>query len=161
MVKHACHCVPGAFIIVSTHGFHPVPQDPITLTNIVICIRQPGRLEIEDWCTIDVPEVPNVGDYISLSSLDVREPLSEDCIVRHVWWRLKRGADGPDSVGSTIETLVECDVAIGPYASKAWQERVRLVRSWGIPIEVFDVARITAFLGNYIAPDEREGNDAA
>jgi hypothetical protein len=133
--------------------YRTIEQPP--MTQIILCIRKPGRLEIEDSGTFEVPEIPKPGDYISVSELDLRDPLSSDFIVRHVWWRLRR-ADDPEGVGSTTEIMVEADIAVGPYASRHWQQRAQHIRSLGIPIENFEVSRITLGLGNDISDDGAE-----
>jgi hypothetical protein len=92
--------------------------------------------------------VPKVGDYISVTRLDIREPLSEDYIVRQVWWRLHHPG-GTEAVGDLTEIMVECDIACGPYSTLEWQERVKFERDRGSKVESFDVARITVGLGNY------------
>lgn len=125
------------------------------MTQIVLCVRQPGGAEIQDSMLLEVPQVPGVGDYVSVSSLDLREPLSEDYIVRRVWWRLRRADETNDeSVGIFSEVFVECDVSVGPYATASWQRMVAALRKSGIQIEPFDVARITVGLGNDISGDE-------
>jgi hypothetical protein len=100
------------------------------------------------WWAFDLPEVPAIGSYISIGNPDLREPRSEDLIVRHVWWRLFHPGtrslrnndedDETESVGKLTEIFVECDKAIGPYASEHW-------RKWYAGrsgVEAFNVSRL-------------------
>lgn len=110
-------------------------------------------MQVEYSLQFDLPEISKVGDYISLTRLDTRQPLSEDYVVRHIWWRLHHAGDS-ESVGGVTEIFVECDTACGPYATQAWQRRVAVARQRGIDIENFDVARITIGLGNDLSDDQ-------
>jgi len=119
---------------------------------VILCVRKPGKLEIDYSLMFSVPEVPKVGNYISVSKLDVREPLGEDYIVRKIWWRL-RGAGDAEGVGTLIEIFVECDIACGPYATREWQQIVRSERSRGVSVEDFEVSRNIVGLGNNLPDD--------
>jgi hypothetical protein len=55
----------------------------------VLVVRKPGGSEeVDYWLKFNVPQVPCVGDYISIQRPDKPPPYGEDMIVRHVWWRL-------------------------------------------------------------------------
>jgi hypothetical protein len=114
------------------------------MVEIIIVVREPESLAPEFSLHFELPEVPRIGDYISIRrELDQREPHGEDVIVRHVWWRLVhpethgfQSSEEP-SVGSLVEIFVECDPATGPYSSESWSQR------WaGNPhVEPFNVVR--------------------
>jgi hypothetical protein len=97
----------------------------------------------------DLPEVPRVGDYISIRRPDLPKPYGEDLIVRHIWWRLEhpetRGVvpEGTEMTGSVTEIFVECDPAIGPWASDRWRDSLESAKQRGIFIEELDIARLS------------------
>lgn len=120
--------------------------------DIIVVVREVGRLRPEYSRKFEVPVLPRVGDYLSVSSPDLHDPLGEDLIVRKVWWRLLHPAldnpeRGDDAKGRVIEIFVECETALGPYASRAWRSRVEAARARRILIEEFDVARPMASWG--------------
>lgn len=95
------------------------------MVKIILVVREVGSLKPDYSLNFEMPQVPAVGDYISVQRPDRPEPYGEDVIVRQVWWRLKHpttsGFDAdPPRVGSVGEVFVECDVAVGPYASEDW-----------------------------------------
>lgn len=116
------------------------------MVHMVVAVREIGRLKLEYALNFELPEVPRVGEYISIQRPDVRAPLGEDLIVRRVWWRLAHPATGGgphenESIGRVTEIIVECDTALGPYASEAWGQRVQAARVRGVEVEEFDVDR--------------------
>jgi hypothetical protein len=116
------------------------------MIDAIIVVREVGKLNTEYVLDFKFPELPRVGDYISINRPDVKKPLGEDLIVRAIWWRLEHSATiGPathSKAGRVIEIFVECDVAIGPYASDRWKQKVTFAREKGVEIPVFQVARI-------------------
>lgn len=113
------------------------------MVEVIIVVREPGSGAPDYSLTFELPEVPAIGSYISINRPDLRDPLGEDLIVRHVWWRLFHPATGSgdpaeaESRGRTVEIFIECDPAIGPYASQRWRQSHE-----GRPeVENFNVAR--------------------
>jgi hypothetical protein len=87
------------------------------------------------------------GDCISISGLDARQPLGKDLIARKIWWRLYHpttGGDDPDEPikGRLEEIFVECDIAEGPYASKAHRDAIAIAEAKGIVVELFGISRM-------------------
>ena len=104
--------------------------------NIVVC---EGRGSKKPSFSLDfnLPQVPSVGDYISIQRPDV-DPYCEDVIVRHVWWLLLHPeAATVDSglIGQVDTIFVECDPATGPWSSDRWRDD-----NYDAP--VFDVDRL-------------------
>ena len=62
------------------------------MINVVIVIREPGRLKPMNWYEFRLPGLPRPGDYLTISGPDDRAPLGEDLVVRRVWWLLDRSA---------------------------------------------------------------------
>ncbi len=117
------------------------------MLEVIIVIRKPATLKPMGWYTFNLPELPRPGDYLSIAGPDIRAPLGQDLIVRHVWWRLIHPAAGapPDerAQGHVQEIFVEADIAEGPYASEAWKAEIALARARGATVEQFQVARIS------------------
>jgi hypothetical protein len=114
------------------------------MIEIIIVVREPSTLAPEFSLHFEVPEVPRIGDYISIRRLDQREPHGQDVTVRRVWWRLhhpethgSRSSEDEPSVGEVVEIFVECDPALSPYSSESW--RTRWANHPGV--ETFNVAR--------------------
>lgn len=119
------------------------------MVNVIVVIREVGRLKPEYSLTFELPEVPRVGDYISITRPDTPEPFSEDVVVRKIWWRLHHpetaGSVSADDVksGSLKEIFVECDQAIGPYSLDSWHDRLTAKLEAGEDIETFEIARLS------------------
>jgi hypothetical protein len=62
------------------------------MVQIVLVIREPGRLKPDYSLPFDLSEIPRVDDYISVYRPD-SETHTEDVIVRHVWWQLHHPDD--------------------------------------------------------------------
>jgi hypothetical protein len=99
------------------------------VVEVFVIVRGVGRLKPDYSLKFELPEVPAIGSYISINRPDVMVPLGEDLIVKQVWWRLFHPVTGAhaddkeeDRAGSLIEIMVECDIAIGPYASESWRK---------------------------------------
>jgi hypothetical protein len=114
------------------------------MIQVEIVVREVGRTKPEYSLAFELPQIPNVGDYISIRRLDVREPLGEDLIVRHVWWRLHHSGE-PFSLGAVTEIFVECDQAIGPYSTASWRATLETKKNAGANVEVFEVDRMPVF----------------
>ena len=127
------------------------------MVQVIIVVREPGGLRPQCSLEFDLPEVPAVGNYISVQRLDSRLN-GEDMIVRAVWWRLKHSethdfASEPANIGSLIEIIVECDPALGPYSSDRWRRAIDGAKARGVEIEEFQVSRPMADL---MRPDKRD-----
>jgi hypothetical protein len=120
------------------------------MVQVIIVVREVGRQKPDYSLKFELPEVPKVGSYISIRRPDTPEPYSEDLIVREVWWRLHHpetrtmiAGDEPENAGRLVEIFVECDPAIGPYASDRWREMLQGALERGtveeFPIERFSV----------------------
>jgi hypothetical protein len=118
------------------------------MVNVILVVREVGRQKPDYSLKFDLPEVPKVGSYISITRPDTPEPYSEDLVVRAVWWRLHhpetRGVvtDDNEKVGRAIEIFVECDPAIGPYASDKWRDLLQTAKQRGA-VEEFPIERIS------------------
>lgn len=117
------------------------------MVEVVIVVREFGRKKPDYSLKFELPTLPRPGDYISINRPDHQQPYSEDMIVRHVWWRMHHadtrmyGTDAdPEIIGGLTEITVECDIAIGPYATDHW-------RKYYGSAERFDVARFSVTEG--------------
>lgn len=116
------------------------------MVRVVLIVRESGRLKPDYSLNFDLPELPRVGDYISVQRPDKPEPWGEDMIVRQIWWRLKyphtAGFENePRPAGSVGEIFVECDPAIGPWSSDNWLKYIGPKVEAGLA-EKFKVARL-------------------
>ena len=118
------------------------------MTRVIIVVRELGRTKPDYTLPFDLPEVPAVGSYISINRPDNPEPFSEDVIVRKVWWRLHHpetsgfGSE-PEKVGKLTEIFVECEPAVGPYASDRWRDTMTAARERGVEVEDFEIVRLS------------------
>jgi hypothetical protein len=116
------------------------------MIKIVLIVREIPKGKPDYSLDFSVPELPRVGDYISVQSPDTPAPFGEDVIVRHVWWRLRHpetraGTTDKERIGGTVsEIMVECDPAISPYSSDSWR-REHGARAEEGEIEEFKVKR--------------------
>jgi hypothetical protein len=118
------------------------------MVKVKIVVRELGNAKPDYSLLFDLPELPRVGDYISIYRPDKEELYSEDLVVRHVWWRLRhpetRGVVvHEEKIGSVREINVECDPALGPHASDRWRGELEAAKQRGIVVEVFDVNRLS------------------
>ena len=115
--------------------------------KIILVVREADRLKPDYSLDFEVPEIPAVGAYVSITRPDTPEPYSEDVIVRQVWWRLHHPETGTAissdkaQVGKVVEIFVECDIAEGPYASDDWRAVAQSARERGHEVSSFDVER--------------------
>lgn len=111
------------------------------MVEVIVVARKPGTYETDFSLKFEVPEVPRIGDYISIRRLDEREPFGQDLIVRQVWWRLlhpdTHGYPTTERAGDLVEIRVECDPALGPYPSDRWRKSLADVDG----VEEFKIAR--------------------
>ncbi|MGE8126840.1 hypothetical protein ACQKQD_07670 [Methylobacterium sp. NPDC080182] len=119
------------------------------MPQVIVVIRESGRLKPDYSLVFDLPDVPRVGDYISIQRPDKRPPYGEDAVVRKIWWRLKHPetagvTSGEPKVGSATEIFVECDPAISPYSSDSWRRQLETARDHhGTQVEEFEVDRFS------------------
>jgi hypothetical protein len=117
------------------------------MTRVLVAVREPGTSTFDYALNFDLPEVPSIGSYISITRPDTK-PWSEDLVVRHVWWQLHhpetRGVDSSDSAkgGVVTEIVVECDPAIGPNASDSWRKALEAGATRGM-VETFKIERFS------------------
>jgi len=118
------------------------------MVEVVVVVREVGSVRPDYSLNFELPEVPRVGSYLSIRRPDHRDPLGEDLVVRKVWWRLFHPVTAgfasdaeAERKGSLTEIFVECDVALGPYATERWREKVERYRAAGHEIEDFEVSR--------------------
>jgi hypothetical protein len=121
------------------------------MVEVVIVVREAGRLKPGFSAKFELPEVPTIGSYISINRPDERDPIGEDLIVRQVWWRLfhpitagSASEQEYERAGSLKEIMIECDPAIGPYSSRSW----RRVNEGKPGVEEFQVSRYS-----FLPPD--------
>lgn len=116
------------------------------MPQVIIVVRETGRLKPEYSLPFELPEVPAVGAYISITRPDSKLH-SEDLVVRKVWWRLHTPEEGlgtgEPKVGRLTEVMVECDAAVGPYSRDRWRDGLEAARSRGIEVETFEIERFS------------------
>lgn len=122
----------------------------------IVVVREPGRQKVDHSLEFDLLELPRVGDYISIFRPDSKTQ-TEDVIVRHVWWHLShpetRGtASGETKVGHMQDVMLECDIALSPYARDHWRSAALAARSRGVEVEEFKVSRIVAGESDQASP---------
>jgi hypothetical protein len=115
------------------------------MPRATVVIRELNRDKPDFSLDFDLPEVPKVGDYISIFRPDF-SLRSQDVIVRHVWWHLSSPeegshSDGQPRVGWVQDIMIECDVALGPYASEDWRRWAAAAKTRGAEVVVFKVTR--------------------
>ena len=115
------------------------------MVEVIVVVREPGTVEPDFSLNFELPEIPRIGDYISIRRLDQREPFGEDVIVRHVWWRLHHPethgfafSDKP-AIGKLVEIYIECDPALSPHSSDSWRRSLETARPGNV--EEFNVVR--------------------
>lgn len=103
------------------------------MVKAIIVIRELGQLKVDYSLEFDLPELPRVGDYISIHRPDTPGVFSEDIVVRAVWWRLEHPETSPvtsqPKCGKVVEIFIECDFALGPYATDRWRAMVEGARA--------------------------------
>jgi hypothetical protein len=116
---------------------------------VIVVVRECGGLDPEYSLSFKLPAVPEIGSYISIHRPNYPPPLGEDLIVRNVWWRLHHSetrssvtSHEKEQFGDAIEIFVECDRALGPYASDHWRQMMERAKGRGVHIEDFQVSRV-------------------
>lgn len=88
--------------------------------KIYLTFVPPGGGETNYEIEVDLPAIPQAGDYITIwRHLGSEEQQgTEDFIVRRTWWMLDHGkAQGEPT--TTRKIFVEAEFAIGQYSSSA------------------------------------------
>jgi hypothetical protein len=119
------------------------------MTMISLFVREVG--DLKPYCALefDLPEVPKPGTYISIYRGGPAGNQSEDMVVEKVCWQLKHpsmGAFGSkqQKIGSLIEVVVECSLAIGPHSSERWRDKMMAHRDKGVAVAEFSIASFGA-----------------
>ena len=73
----------------------------------------PGGGETDYSLTIEMPEIPQQGDYITVTRPG--QNGSENFIVKWTWWTLE--FVDSKNIGTTKELWVECEFAVSPFSS--------------------------------------------
>lgn len=116
------------------------------MVEVTVVIRERGRVKPEYSLKFSLPEIPRVGDYISIFRPDSKVH-TEDVVVRHIWWHLHHGETRPvvstddEKVGRVVDVMVECDQAIGPYSRDHWRDGLGAAEAAGLKVEHFNVDR--------------------
>lgn len=117
------------------------------MTEVVIVVRDVGRLKPDFSLKFSLPAVPRVGEYISIFRPD-SAPHTEDLVVRKVWWRLDQDETSQSQpvdkevAGRVRDIVVECDPAIGPYATASWRQKLETAQARGVNIARFRIERV-------------------
>ncbi|WP_158677465.1 alpha/beta hydrolase [Chromobacterium vaccinii] len=83
--------------------------------KVTLCFVPPGGGE-NDYCLeMEMPAVPQRGDYISIQRNG--QTGLEDFIVRRTWWGFECTDEGKQ--GRTTDITVECEFAKGPFSSES------------------------------------------
>jgi hypothetical protein len=97
------------------------------MVQVIVVVREIGKLKPDYSLKFERPEVPRVGSYISIQRPDHPSPFGEDMVVRQVWWRLRHPETASsttaetEKIGDITEIFVECDPALSPYSSDHWR----------------------------------------
>ena len=119
------------------------------MPEVNIVVREIGSTKLDYSLLFTLPNVPCVGDYISVHREDTPTPHGEDLVVRSIWWRLEtsevRIAPPAETAqpGDVREIVVECDPAIGPYSSDRWRDSLEAAKKRGVAVEEFDIMRFS------------------
>lgn len=117
------------------------------MVKVIVVVREAGRESPDYSLDFELPQVPEIGSFISITREGEREPFSEDVVVRHVWYRLKHptrdGLTEDRQVGRVTEVFVECDIAEGPYASDHWRKVAEAARRSGAKVDSFPISRFS------------------
>jgi hypothetical protein len=118
------------------------------LPRVILVVRELNRQKPGFSLSFDLPEIPRVGNYISIYRPD-SQTHTEDVVVRHVWWQLDHPdlrashAAGDEKHGAVRDILVECDVALGPYARDDWRMWAESAKARGAEVVKFEVERFS------------------
>ena len=115
---------------------------------VTVMVRELGSTKPDYSLKFELPEIPRVGSYISVTRPDTPKAYSEeDLVVRHVWWRLYHPETSAVSaenkrMGKATEIVVECDPALGPWARDKWRNMMESAASSGVEVEHFPITRL-------------------
>lgn len=130
--------------------------------RVHVVVRETGGLTPEYAMDFDLPMLPRVGTYLSVQRPDDPSGMTEDLVVRQVWWRMRhpdrhqpRPANVGGGIGELSEIYIECAKAIGPYSTAAWRTELLSAESGGREVEVFDVEPAPFTVGETDEPDMR------
>ena len=124
-----------------------MPNNRPVRVRLYVC--EPGERKADFSLAFDLPEVPRPGDYISVHREDKETPHTEDLIVRQVWWSLETtetrtsSSEEEERVGNLREIAVECEMALGPWSTDHWFDKMRQHEANGRTIKRFDVSRLS------------------
>ena len=117
------------------------------MVQVRIYVREIDSLKPDSSFEFSLPDVPRVGDYISIERPDAA-PWTEDVVVRKIWWRLRHGEtrsatpqDDPIN-GRVLEIEIDCEPAIGPTCTDRWLNDLEAAERRGVAVERFQVARL-------------------
>lgn len=117
------------------------------MPKVTIAVRDIGRHKLDYQIVFDLPEVPKVGDYISVTRPD-DAPWTEDYIVRKVWWQLDYPHTGAyatgDERGKLSDIVVIVEQAIGPQSADRWRDGLERQRDNGREVEEFEIPGLGA-----------------
>ena len=117
--------------------------------RVRLYVCEPGERKPDFSLAFDLPEVPRPGDYISVHREDKETPHTEDLVVRQVWWSLETtetrtsSSEEGERVGNLREIGVECEMALGPWSTDQWFDKMRQHEANGRTIKRFDVSRLS------------------
>lgn len=81
----------------------------------------PGGGKTEDSITVELPEIPRQGDYISVTRKG--QTGTENFIVKRTWWNI--AVDGSKPAASAKEIRVECEFASSPLSNDTHERACR------------------------------------
>jgi len=117
---------------------------------VTVMVRELGSTTPDYSLKFELPEIPRVGSYISVTRPDTPKAYSEeDLVVRHVWWRLYHpetrafASSENEKNGKVTEIVVECDPALGPWARDKWRDMMESATSRGVAVEHFPITRLS------------------
>ncbi|HEY2178308.1 MAG TPA: hypothetical protein VGH15_06975 [Caulobacteraceae bacterium] len=116
------------------------------MVEVIIAVREPGRMKPDWLAPFDLPEIPAVGSYITINHPGERAPWGEEMVVKRIWWQLFSPLTGEqngeptttaEARGSVRQIIVLCEAAVGPYSTKGW----RRAHEGKTGIHAFEVSR--------------------
>ena len=114
------------------------------MLDVIIAVREPGRLK-PDWSgRFELPEIPAVGSYITINRPGEAAPWGEEMIVKKIWWMLfnpnaAKADGGREPRGQVKQIVVVCEAALGPFSTKAW----RKAHEGRSGVQTFEVSRFS------------------
>jgi hypothetical protein len=114
------------------------------MLEVIIAVREPGRLKPDTSARFELPEIPAIGSYITVNRPGESAPWGEEMIVKKIWWILHSPSgstveDSPEHIGTAKQIIVLCEAAIGPFSTKSWRRAHE-----GRPgVQAFEVSRFS------------------